>query len=106
MRSVYGKIDKLLSYWSNEYPHVLCHIEHHLHEQEINKPFSSPFILVANYCRNKLIPKSNNKSKSIWSILNNVTGKCNNACDPPPLIMEGTKCNDGQNIAKVFKFIF
>jgi hypothetical protein len=31
-----------------------------------------------------------------------VAGKCKNACDPPPLTMEGVKCNDGQNIAKAF----
>jgi hypothetical protein len=51
---VYGKIDELLSYWSNEYPHVLCLMEHHLHEQEISKLYRRPYILAAKYCRNNL----------------------------------------------------
>jgi hypothetical protein len=29
-----------------------------------------------------------------------------NACDPPLLIMEGVKCNDGQNIAEAFSSDF
>jgi hypothetical protein len=42
IRSVNGKIDELLSYWSNVYPHVLCLMEHRLHNQEISKLYSSP----------------------------------------------------------------
>jgi exonuclease III len=52
MRSIRGKIDELLSQWSNEYPHILCFSEHHLREQEISKLCCSPYILAAKYCRN------------------------------------------------------
>jgi hypothetical protein len=53
IRSIRGKIDELLSLWSNEYPCILCLSEHHLWEQEICKLCCSPYILAAKYCRNK-----------------------------------------------------
>jgi hypothetical protein len=49
IRSVNGKIDELLKYGSNAYPHVLCLKEHHLHKQEISKLYSSPYTLAAKY---------------------------------------------------------
>jgi exonuclease III len=53
IRSFNGKVDELLSLWTNEYPHILCLTEHHLWEQEISKLCCSPYILAAKYCRNK-----------------------------------------------------
>jgi hypothetical protein len=55
---------------------------------------------------NKLIVNSNNKSKTIWNIVNNETGKHNNIHDPPPLIMNGEKCKNSQSIANAFNLYF
>jgi Notch-like protein len=55
---------------------------------------------------NKLIVNSNNKSKTIWNTVNNETGKHNNIHDPPPLIMNGEKCKNSQNIANAFNLYF
>jgi hypothetical protein len=53
IRSLSGKVDELLSPWTNEYPHILCLMEHHLWEQEISKLCCSPYRLAVKYCRNK-----------------------------------------------------
>jgi hypothetical protein len=55
---------------------------------------------------NKLIAKSNNKSKTVCSIVNNVTGKHKNKYDLPPLIINAVKCKDSQNIAETFNSHF
>ncbi|PNF31336.1 hypothetical protein B7P43_G10907, partial [Cryptotermes secundus] len=55
---------------------------------------------------NRLIAKSNNKTKTMWSMVNNVTGKCKNIRDPPPLIVEGMECKDSQSIATAFNLYF
>jgi hypothetical protein len=55
---------------------------------------------------NKLIAKSNNKSKTVWSTVNNVTGKHKNTYDLPLLIVNGVKCKDSQNTAETFNSYF
>jgi hypothetical protein len=53
----------------------------------------------------KLIADSNNKSKTIWNIVNNETGKYNKY-DPLPLIMDGRKISYGPHIANAFNVYF
>ncbi|PNF21509.1 hypothetical protein B7P43_G13548 [Cryptotermes secundus] len=57
---------------------------------------------------NKLIVNSDNKSKTIWNIVNNETGKYNNNNnhDPPPLTKDGKKINNGLHIANAFNVYF
>jgi hypothetical protein len=55
---------------------------------------------------NKLILNSNNKSKTIWNIVKNETGKYNNTHDLPPLIKNGKKIKNGLHIANAFNAYF
>jgi hypothetical protein len=54
---------------------------------------------------NKLILNSN-KSKTIWNIVNNETGKYNNRHDPPPLTRNGKKIKNCLHIANAFNAYF
>jgi hypothetical protein len=60
------------------------------------------------FCYNKFTINYSNKTKSIWYILNNVTGKSTNNCDIRPLIIDGDgeKCNSHQITANVFNTYF
>jgi hypothetical protein len=53
-----------------------------------------------------LILNSNNKSKTLWNIVNNEIGRCNNSHDPPPLTKDGKKINNGLHIANAFNAYF
>jgi hypothetical protein len=53
---------------------------------------------------NKLISKSNNKSKTLWGIVNKITGKCKNTCHPMQIVSDRVKHEDSQIIADVFGF--
>jgi hypothetical protein len=54
----------------------------------------------------KLIVNSGNKSKTIWNIVHNETGKHNNKHDPPLLIKNGKKISNGLYIANAFNAYF
>jgi hypothetical protein len=53
-----------------------------------------------------LILNSNNKSKTIWNIVKNETGKYNNTRDPPPLTKNGKKIKNGLHISNAFNAYF
>jgi hypothetical protein len=53
-----------------------------------------------------LIVNSDNKSKTIWNIVNNEIGKHNNNHDPPTLIKGGKKVNNGLHITNAFNMYF
>jgi hypothetical protein len=55
---------------------------------------------------NKLISKSNNKPKTLWGIVNKITGKCKNTCHPMQIVSDRVKHEDSQIIADVFGFYF
>jgi hypothetical protein len=55
---------------------------------------------------NKLIADSNSKSKTIWNIVNNETGKYNNNNDPLLLTKDGKKISSGPLIANAFNVYF
>jgi 5'(3')-deoxyribonucleotidase len=98
----------------------LCQHKRNLHI--LCRNVKSPILLAyyKKYCRilrevikaakrnyyNKLIVNSDNKTKTIWNIVNNETGKYNNIHDPPPLIKDGKRVNNNQNIANAFNLYF
>jgi hypothetical protein len=55
---------------------------------------------------NKLMLNSNNKSKTIWNIVKNETGKYNNSHDPSQLNKNGKKIKNGLHIANAFNTYF
>jgi hypothetical protein len=54
----------------------------------------------------KLIVDSNNKSKTIWNMVNNETGKYNNKYDLPSLTKDGKKISNGPHITNAFNVYF
>jgi hypothetical protein len=55
---------------------------------------------------NKLIAKTNNKPKTLWGIVNKITGKCKNTCHPMEIVLDGVKYEDSQNIANAINSNF
>jgi hypothetical protein len=55
---------------------------------------------------NKLIAKTNNKPKTLWGIVNKITGKCKNTCHPMQIVLDRVKYEDSQNIANAISSYF
>jgi len=51
IRRLYNKVDKLLNFWTTEFSHILCLIEHNLCNHEINSICIKYYNLGAKYCR-------------------------------------------------------
>jgi hypothetical protein len=51
IRGLHSKVDEMFNFWSLELPHILCLIEHHLHDHEINSTHINCYTLGAKYCR-------------------------------------------------------
>jgi hypothetical protein len=51
IRGLHNKINELLNFWTNEFPHIFCFTEHHLSDHEINSICIKNCNLGAKYCR-------------------------------------------------------